>query len=210
MNIKLHTSLALAAFVLGLAVPAAAQARAGSIYDPSYGPQGLIANKTAQRVGDLITVIISENQNVRNEEKSDLKKETDLDYKLTNFDIAPDAFNILPGFAADSEDTFNGTANYEKRGTFTARLTAVVVDALPNGTLVVNGRREIKIDNEMKVIEFSGIVRRYDISPDNTVQSELVANAKVHYTGNGPLTNSTNRTGFGAWLHDAISWLWPF
>ena len=68
----------------------------------------------------------------------------------------------------------------------------------------------MKIDNEIKVIEFSGIVRRFDIAPDNTVQSEFVANAKVHYTGTGPLTNSTNRSGIGGWIHDAISWLWPF
>ena len=204
------TSILTLAGIVALAAPAEGQARAGSIYNPSAGPQGLIANKTAQRVGDLITVVISESQNVRNEERSDMSKETDLDYQLTNFNVKPNAFSVLPALTANSADEFSGTANYEKRGTFTARLTAVVVDSLPNGTLVVNGRREIKIDSEVKVIEFSGIVRRYDIDPDNTVQSELVANAKVHYTGTGPLTNSTNRTGFGAWLHDAIDWLWPF
>lgn len=210
MNTKLHTLWITTVIMLMLSTSAKAQARAGSIYDAGAGPQGLIANKTAQRVGDLITVVISEIQNVNNREISNLRKETDLGYTLTNFDIAPDAFRVLPAVAAEAEDTFRGTANYQKQGTFTARLTAVVVDALPNGTLVVNGRREIKIDNETKVIEFSGIVRRYDIAQDNTVQSEFVANAKVHYTGTGPLTNSTNRTGFGAWLHDAMAWLWPF
>jgi hypothetical protein len=48
------------------------------------------------------------------------------------------------------------------------------------------------------------------VKADNTVTSELVADAKVAYTGSGPLTNSTNRTGLGAWIHDAIDWLWPF
>ncbi len=210
MNTKLHLALAALALLLALDAPAAAQARVGSIYDPSAGPQGPIANKIAQRAGDLITVVISETQNVRNEEKTDLSKETDLDYQLTNFNVKPNAFSVLPAVTATSDDSFTGNANYEKRGTFSARLTAVVVDALPNGTLIVNGRREIRIDNETKVIEFSGIVRRYDITPDNTVQSEMVANAKVHYTGTGPLTNHTNRSGFGAWLHDAISWIWPF
>ena len=206
----LRTTLAILLAAVAVELPAAAQARDGSIYDPSAGPYGLVSNKIAQRVGDLITVVISENQNVRNEEIADLRKETDLQYQITNFDIKPNAFNVLPQVAADSTDQFVGQANYEKRGTFTARLTAVVVDSLPNGTLVVNGRREVKIDNEIKVIEFSGIVRRFDIAPDNTVQSEFVANAKVHYTGTGPLTNSTNRSGIGGWIHDAISWLWPF
>ncbi|MDP6367987.1 MAG: flagellar basal body L-ring protein FlgH, partial [Planctomycetota bacterium] len=99
---------------------------------------------------------------------------------------------------------------YEKKGAFTARLTAVVIDSLPNGNLVVSGRREIHIDKEIKVLEFSGVLRRYDIAADNTVESELVANAMVRYSGSGPLTRSTNRVGLGGWLHDAVAWLWPF
>ena len=196
--------------MLLMAVSAEAQGRRGSIYDPDQGPYGLVGNKTAARLGDLITIVISESQDVRNEESSDLKKETTFDYAIDNFDIAPDAFSVLPAIEANSNDGFKGTANYLKRGQFTARLTAVVVDTLPNGNLVVNGRREIRIDHETKVIEFSGVVRRYDISPDNTVTSELVANAKVVYSGAGPLTNSTNRRGLGGWIHDAIGWLWPF
>jgi flagellar L-ring protein FlgH len=184
--------------------------RRGSIYDPDEGPFGLIGTRSATRVGDLVTIVIAENQNVKNEESSDLSKGTSLDYQLTNFDIAPKAFSTLPRVAATSDDQFTGTANYEKKGTFTARVTAIVIDVLPNGNLIVEGRREIRIDQETKLIEFSGIIRRWDISPDNTVASELVANAKVSYTGTGPLTNSTNRQGIGRWLHDAIGWLWPF
>lgn len=187
-----------------------AQARRGSIYNPDLGPQGLVANKTAARIGDLITVVIQESQDVKNEETSDLQKSTDLNYALTNFDVKPNAFKVLPALAASSDDNFKGTANYKKKGTFTARLTAVVVDTLPNGNLIVNGRREIRIDQEVKVIEFSGIVRRYDIREDNSVTSELVANAKVGYTGSGPLTKSTNRYGLGGWIHDALGWIWPF
>jgi flagellar L-ring protein precursor FlgH len=204
-----HRILILVTLVAVVAGSAFGQRR-GSIYDPDQGPFGLVANKTAARLGDLVTVIISESQDVKNEESSDLQRETDLRYAIENFDIAPNAFNTLPVIEAESNDDFKGTANYKKKGTFTARLTAVVVDTLPNGNLVVNGRREIRIDQEIKVIEFSGIVRRYDIQPDNTVTSALVANAKVAYTGSGPLTNSTNRYGIGGWLHDAIAWIWPF
>jgi len=196
--------------LLGAPADGLAQARMGSIYDASRGPVGLLANKTARRVGDLLTIIISETQDLKNEEKTDLKKATDLDYQLLNFDISPDTFNTLPALVAESTDTFTGTANYEKKGKFSARLTAVVMDTLPGGNLVVKGRREIRIDGEVKTIEFSGIVRRYDVLPNNTVESELVANARVSYVGAGPLTKSTNRYGLGGWFHDAIAWLWPF
>jgi flagellar L-ring protein precursor FlgH len=185
-------------------------ARRGSIYDPDQGPFGLVSTRTAARAGDLITIVIQENQDVSNQESSDLKKGTTLDYQFTNLDIKPNLFNPLPRAAGKSDDQFTGTANYAKKGKFTARVTAMVVDVLPNGNMVVNGRREIKIDQETKLIEFSGIIRRWDISTDNSIASELVANAKVSYTGTGPLTNSTNRRGIGAWVHDAIAWIWPF
>lgn len=201
-------TLLVLAFLLG--GPLRAQARRGSIYDPRRGPIGLVANKSARKTGDLVTIIISESQNIKNDEKADLKKASDLSYKLLDFNIKPNAFNVLPSFGGSGTDNFAGTAKYEKKGTFTARLTAVVTDVLPNGNLVVQGRREIRIDQERKVIEFSGVVRRYDVRADNTIQSELVADARVNYSGTGPLTKTTNRRGFGSWFRDAIAWLWPF
>ncbi|MCB9916265.1 MAG: flagellar basal body L-ring protein FlgH [Planctomycetes bacterium] len=193
-----------------LCAPADAQARRGSIYDASRGPYGLIGNKTASRPGDLVTIMISETQAVKDEEKTDLKRQTDLNYALTSFDVKPNAFSVLPDLGASSADDFKGEAKQEKNGAFNARLTAVVVDALPNGNLVIRGRREIRVDKQVKTIEFSGIVRRYDIRQDNTVESELVADAKVSYTGQGPSTDTTNRVGLGGVIHSAIVWLWPF
>ncbi len=204
---KLTTLLVL----LGLfAVPASAQWRTGSIYDPGNGPVGMIADKTARRPGDLVTVLIVETQDLKTEESTSLNKQTNLNYALNTFNLKPNAFSVLPDLGATSGDQFQGTANYEKKGSFSARITAMVLDVLPNGNLVLQGRREIKIDNEIKVIEFSGIVRAYDIQANNTIESELVANARVSYTGEGVLTNHTNRTGIGGLFHSFISWLWPF
>ncbi len=192
-------------------VPAGAQgSRPGSIYDASRGPVGLIADKSARRPGDLLTVVIAEQSNLINEESSDLKRSTTLDYELEAFSIKPDLFNPLPQVAAKSTDEFSGAANYSKRGAFNTRLTAMVVDVLPNGNLVISGRRELRVDNEVKLIEFSGMVRRYDVANDNSIESSLVADAKVVYIGQGPMTNSTNRRGLGGWLHSFIGWIWPF
>jgi flagellar L-ring protein precursor FlgH len=207
-------TIKIASLILGalcaLDVDASAQRRQGSIYNPDHGPFVLVGNRTARRPGDLVTIVISENQDVRNEESSDLTTQKGLDYQLTAFDLKPNMFSTLPSVQSGTEDSFRGSANYEKTGTFSARMTAVVVDKLPNGNLVVNGRREIRVDNEVKVIEFSGVVRRFDIDTNNTVQSELVADARITYTGTGPMTRATNRHGLGGFLHDALAWLWPF
>ncbi|HPF12646.1 MAG TPA: flagellar basal body L-ring protein FlgH [Planctomycetota bacterium] len=186
------------------------QARRGSIYDLSLGPVRSVVSPTARQPGDLVTVLISENQDVKNEEKSDLKKDSSLDYKLTNFDLDANAFSTLPGLGGSRSDAFTGAANYQKKGTFTARLTAVVIDALPNGNLIIQGRREIRVDQEVKVIEISGIVRRFDIQSDNTVLSEQVADARVVYSGAGPLSDTTRRRGVSRWLHGVLDWIWPF
>jgi len=203
----------LTAFLLApalLAGAAAAQGRPGSIYDPGTGPINPIADKTARKPGDLLTVLIIENQDIKNEETSELRRGTTLDYALNSFDIKPDAFDPLPRIAASSQDDFNGTANVEKNGEFNARITAIVMDVLPNGNMVIKGRREIQVDYEIKVIEFSGVVRRFDVKADNTILSELVADARVSYQGDGQLTDTTSRRGLGNVIHRAIIWLWPF
>ena len=198
-----------AALLLACGTTLSAQ-RPGSIYNPGSGPISMIADKTARRPGDLITVLIVENQDVSNEEIAQHRRATSLDYALESFSIAPNAFDVLPSVTAVTQDDFNGSSNYAKRGEFTARITAIVMDVLPNGNMVVEGRREIRIDDERKVLEFRGIVRRYDIQRNNTIQSELVAEARVSYQGTGPQTRATNRYGFGGMMHSVIAWLWPF
>ena len=189
---------------------ASAQARPGSIYDASRGPIGPIADKTARRPGDLLTVIILERQNVTNEDQTDIAKSTNLNYEMTSFNLKPDFFNTLPDLAANSNDQFSGQAQVNKRDSFEARLTAMVVDVLPNGNMVLSGRREIRIENQTKLIEFTGVVRRFDVTPANTIASELVADARIAYVGDGPLTRATRRNGLGAKIHQAMQWLWPF
>jgi flagellar L-ring protein precursor FlgH len=201
---------ALPMFLALLATDARAQMRRGAIYDPARGSCSPVASKIAARVGDLVTVVISETQDLKNQESSDITKKTSLDYQIKNFDVAPHAFKTLPRLTTASDDEFNGAANYSKKGQFQARLTAVVVDVLPNGNMVIGGRREIRIDNETKVLEFCGIVRGYDVKSDNSIASELVANGRVSYVGKGPLTNGTNRRGVGGWMHDALDFFWPF
>ena len=156
---------------LALTSSATAQSRPGSIYDVNAGGVSLVAHKIAHRPGDLITVVINEAQNVTNQEASDFSKSTNLDYEMNKMEIFDNLFETLPSIGATSSDGFTGSATYTKAGAFNARLTAIVVDVLPTGNMVVEGRREVRIDNETKIIEFRGILRRWDISPMNTIDS---------------------------------------
>ncbi|MEZ6014533.1 MAG: flagellar basal body L-ring protein FlgH [Planctomycetota bacterium] len=204
-----NTLLACLALV-ALAADAVAQRRVGSIYDPNSGAGIALTDKTAARVGDLVTVIIQETQNVKNEEKAGQSKSSSLNYQLLDFNLQPNSFSTLPSLETSKADSFSGSANVEKKGTFTARLTAMVIDTLPNGNLVIQGRRELRVDGDVKLIEFSGVVRRYDVTRSNTIESELVADARISYVGQGPGRRATERRGLAKWLHNVVDWLWPF
>lgn len=207
---SINRTLVLALLGLLSGTSASAQSRSGSLYNPAAAPIRMGTNNTARRPGDLLTIVVSENLQVKNEEKSDLKKVSGLDLALTDFNLKSDIFSTLPSLRGDRNDTFSGTANYEKKGGFSTTLTVMVVDTLPGGVLVLQGRREIRVDGEVKVIEISGMVRRFDVRSDNSIMSSKIADARITYTGTGPLTNATNRRGFGGWLHDVFDWIWPF
>ena len=86
--------LALGALVLS-ASSVGAQFRVGSIYNPDAGPRNPIADKTARRPGDLLTILVSEQQTVTQNSSADTQKSSSLDYALTSLDLFPDAFNPL-------------------------------------------------------------------------------------------------------------------
>lgn len=209
MNFIKHALLSCALFA-GFAAPAFSQARPGSIFDVNRGGVSFIADKIASRPGDLITVIINEAQNISNQEATGLSNSTSTDYSVLKAELLGQVFNTLPTVGGSSTDSFSGSASYSKQGNFSARLTAIVTDVTSQGNMVVEGRREVRIDGETKVIEFRGILRRVDVTAMNTIDSELVADATVSYSGSGPMTKATQRNGIGSYIHDAISWIWPF
>lgn len=184
----------------------AALAPAQSLWNPDRPMPSLYSDTTARAVGDVLTIVISESQTVKNKEDTELNKTTSLNAALTNFDVLPNAFNTLPAVAGESDRQFTGEAKYDKEGKFETRLSVLVIDVQPNGNLVVEGRRRIVIDRETKCIRVTGIVRPYDVTAVNTIQSWQVANASIAYEGRGSLTRTTNR-GF---LGELLDYIWPF
>jgi flagellar L-ring protein precursor FlgH len=191
---------------LAALVVLAALAPAQSLWNPDRPCPSLYSDTTARAAGDVLTIVISEKQTVKNKEDTDLKKSTSLEAALTNFDVLPNAFNTLPAVAGHSDKTLKGEAKYDKEGSFETRLSVIVIDVQPNGNLVVEGRRRIVVDRETKCIRVTGIVRPYDVTTFNTVNSWQVANASIAYEGNGPLTRTTNH-GF---LGELLDFIWPF
>jgi flagellar L-ring protein precursor FlgH len=151
-----------------------------------------IEDDRATREGDLLQVIVREKHKLELDETLDRSRKGNLDVALTNFDLKPDTFTTpLPAVKGRSTRTFAGEAEYEKEGTFEARITVQVVDVLPNGNLVVAGRRSIVMDGEEKVLRLAGLVRPTDVTAANTVLSEQVADARISFKGHGTVSRPT-------------------
>jgi flagellar L-ring protein precursor FlgH len=183
--------------------------QAGSIWAKrDKNMRDLYADDVARKIGDVLTIKISEDSKVDNKAKRDLKKETD---KSTTFDGELGIDHILPsipGFTmeAESNNELKSKADYKDERKFIDSITVVVMDILPNRNLVVMGTRHRDIAGDTQTIEVSGIVRPSDIAFDNTVKSEQVADFRI-VTENGGVAAPYTRPG---WLGRIFDVVWPF
>ena len=109
-------------------------------------------------------------------------------------------------FKGSLTNSFNGSGSTTRDESMTAAITARVIEVRPNGNLLIKGTREVKVNNETQFIILSGLIRPVDISPDNTVLSSYIGNAKIEYIGTGSLSDK-QRPG---WLARAVDFVWPF
>ncbi|MFQ5504060.1 MAG: flagellar basal body L-ring protein FlgH [Planctomycetota bacterium] len=174
--------------------------------------RALVSDHTAYSIGDILTIVIKEEHKVNQDDKVNRTQKSTLAAKLESFKIKPDVFkaSLLPDIDVRSSKSFEGNGKQQKDGKFEARIAATVKDVLPNGNLVVSGRRTIVIDDEQKSFQLSGIVRAVDISAGNTVSSTQVAEAKISLTGTGKNTEFTTKGPIGKLIETAWWLVWPF
>ncbi len=150
-------------------------------------------------VGDIVTVVVSERTSVKDEAKTDLTK--------TNNSNLDDGVGLLGkllsalGFRTDSSMTGEGST--ERKHTVSTRITCLVTEVLPNGNLVLEGGRDLQVHGETLHLLFRGVIRPRDVAHDNTVESDMVANAEIGVKGKGSLTR-VQRPGLLTQLFQAI------
>ncbi len=203
---KTRTTI-LCAAVAWLALGSALQA--GSIWAKrDSNMKTLYADDVARNIGDVLTIMVTEDSKVDNKAKRDLQKETSRSSDFNGRLDIDDLVSTMPGFTMDasSANELKSKADYQDERSFVDRVTVVVVDMLPNGNLVVIGTRDRNIAGDVQKIEISGIVRPSDIAFDNTVKSEQVANFQI-VTRNSGVAAPYTRTG---WLSRVFDIVWPW
>jgi flagellar L-ring protein FlgH len=183
----------------------------GSLW--SEGAVNLFEDAKARRIGDILTVDISEAADATRAASTQTQRTADVDFGISAFwtamqslavqhpDLDPNAI-----IAASSQAAFSGAGNTSRTGTLSATLPVRIKDRLPNGDFYVEGNKVLLLNEEESFLYISGVVRSVDIAPDNSVSSSVLADVELEYTGRGVLSESENP----GWLMRLLNYIWPF
>jgi len=211
-------------------VAAPQRVSAGSIWrGGTQSGSFLFFDEKASGIGDLVTVVIIE----QTQAEGDARTETEVDrtvsaglssqvgfqklvaspiqglLRVFGFDdpgTGVDPGNELNVIESSLENEFTGEGTTSRSGSFTGVITCRVVGVLPNGILHIKGRRSVVINHEAQYIALEGLVRREDLTIENSVLSNSVAEMRLSYDGIGVLDDK-QRPG---WMSRALDWAYPF
>ncbi len=176
------------------------------------GPQSLFGDRRARAVGDILTVV------VEIDDGADLRNRTERERDATEEVSVPALFGlntlaqrVLPGAAGldpaidvTSASQSNGEGAIRRRERITLRIAAAVVDVTQNGSLVVRGSQEVRVNDELRDLRVEGVVRREDITRANIITYDKIAEARIAYGGKGDVSR-VNRARFGQKIIDIVS-----
>ncbi|HIB85819.1 TPA: flagellar basal body L-ring protein FlgH [Candidatus Poribacteria bacterium] len=171
-----------------------------TVYDVS-----MVADRKARRLGDVLTVLVLERASAKREAKTETSRTSDYKGRLGGFVGIPTK-GLGDGISLGSDNSFTGTGSTSRSETFDATVPVIVMEVMKNGNLVVEGQRNIQVNNEKQTIYVKGIVRPVDITAQNTIISTNLASAEIVYQGDGQVSRQ-QKPGF---LSRLLDWIWIF
>jgi len=159
------------------------------------GSRAFFKDQRAQQVGDILTVSVNITDKAQFANETQRSRSNKEDSGVTDFigskTIKNPASAVLPGriLTADSTASSDGKGSVNRQEALQTNVAAVVTQVLPNGNLVVEGKQEIRVNNEIRELIVAGVVRPEDIQSDNTIDSTKIAQARIAYGGRGQLTD---------------------
>jgi flagellar L-ring protein precursor FlgH len=168
----------------------------------------------ASKVGDIITVEITENASAKKKSDSTAERTNEykagipnlLGYKASDLPFMKSSADTSKLIEADFTSSHSATGEIKKSDSMTASIGCTVMEVAANGNLTVRGSREIQVNGETQFIILQGTVRPSDVTANNAVLSSQLADVKIHYTGRGTLTDKQKP----GWLATILDSIWPF
>lgn len=176
------------------------------------GPRSLFGDRRARRRGDIVTVVIEiddeakiSNSTTRGRTGEDSVSIGAL-YGLTTqaLKLLPFMESLDPAVTTNGSTSSTGDGAVTRNEEVTLRLAATVEAVLPNGHLVIRGSQEVRINFELRDLQVSGIVRPEDISRQNVITYDKIADARIVYGGRGQITD-LQQPRYGQQIVDLLS-----
>ncbi|MBL4828139.1 MAG: flagellar basal body L-ring protein FlgH [Spongiibacteraceae bacterium] len=182
-------------------------ANPGGIYQPEYS-LSLYEDRRATRVGDILTILLSERTSSSKTADTEIKKDNSIgidEPTLLGKSVSVGGYSIATSLEQSRE--FTGESASDQSNSLSGSIAVTVAEILPNGLLVVRGEKWMTLNSGEEYIRIRGLVRPQDIEPDNTIQSSLLADARITYSGTGDFANS-NKQGWASQFFNTV--FWPF
>jgi len=170
-----------------------------AIYNPNSlwrnGSRAFFKDQRAHQVGDILTVKVKITDKATPENETQRSRKNTEDSGVTDFIgsklIKNPATAILPGkiLTADSTASSEGKGTIDRKEELLTNVAGVVMQVLPNGNLVIEGKQEVRVNYEIRELIVAGIVRPEDIESDNTIDSTKIAEARIAYGGRGQISD---------------------
>ncbi len=184
-----------------LRLRAAYELPSGSLFQASSA-MGLYEDIKANRIGDILTVMLVEQTSGQNSADNSVNQSTEMNVQTPTFGGRSRANMQID---LGSENSFSGQSGSSQSNSLSGSITVTVHAVLPNGNLVVEGEKWIRINQANEFVRLKGVVRQVDIDTNNTLLSTQVADARISYGGTGANGNSP---GWAAKV--LFSSIWPF
>ncbi len=179
----------------------------GSLFTDNGLNGNLLIDFKARRVGDLVFVDIVESSEATVESGADRKRDSGT---VGGIGTVAGALPV-PGAAvagvivgALGKRNYSGGGSTQRTSEVRARITARVIEVLPNGDLRIEALKLVKINKETEQVAVTGIVRQTDLSADNAIQTLAIGDLRVEFNGKG-VASKDNAPGWLFRLFDKVS-----
>ena len=184
---------------------------AGSLWSDSSS--SLFEDDRAKRVGDIINIVVDERSDATRDAATSTSSQSETSFGVTSFlgalaklkKINPD-IDTEKLLAAASQAEFDGKGKTTRSGKISAVLGARIKQVLPNGDFFIEGSKVLLLNDEESFLYMSGVIRPFDIQPDNSINSSRMSDVELEFTGRGVISDRQSP----GWLARVFDHVWPF
>lgn len=186
------------------------QPGANSLWRP--GARAFFKDQRANEIGDILTVSVNITESAKLQNQTTATRDNSesaspfamLGLENTVKKVLPSGYSNTTPWSLGAKSNVNGNGQIGRQEQVVVNIAAVITQKLPNGNLVISGKQELRVNEELREVSVNGIIRPEDITATNTISSNQIAEARITYGGRGTLSD-VQQARYGQQVFDIIA-----